>query len=72
MDGYDLNFADNYFDVIVASDCLEHIENDRKVLKEWYRVMKKNSTIIIFTCHMFLWSTIDYVSNHKRSTQEMS
>ena len=67
MDGCDLNFDDNYFDVIIASDCLEHIENDRKALKEWYRVMKKNGTIIIFVpAHMFLWSTIDYLSSHKR------
>ena len=34
------NFSDNEFDVIIASDILEHIEDDNKALNEWYRILK--------------------------------
>ncbi len=36
----DLPFEDNSFDVIICNHVLEHIEDDKKALKELYRVMK--------------------------------
>ena len=37
----DLPFADESFDVIFCNHVLEHIEDDRKAMRELYRVMKK-------------------------------
>jgi predicted SAM-dependent methyltransferase len=42
-----LPFDDNTCDLIYASHVLEYFDREKgtKVLKEWYRVLKKNSTI---------------------------
>lgn len=37
-----LPFQNNFFDLIVAIEVLEHIENDEKALKEIFRVLKPN------------------------------
>ncbi len=44
---YDLPFKDNYFDKIILSEVLEHLENENSGLKEIYRVLKKNGRLII-------------------------
>ncbi len=36
----DLPFADDSFDIILCNHVLEHIPDDRKAMKELYRVMK--------------------------------
>jgi len=41
MDIHDIPFEDNSFDAIMCNHVLEHVENDRKVMKEFYRVIKK-------------------------------
>jgi ubiquinone/menaquinone biosynthesis C-methylase UbiE len=44
-----LSFEDNYFDYVVSSFTLHHLEDDKKLiaLKEIFRVLKKNSKIIL-------------------------
>jgi len=42
-----LRFPDNYFDKIVCTEVLEHIEEDEKAIKELYRVLKPGGTIAI-------------------------
>lgn len=55
------------FDVIGAFDVLEHIEEDRDVLKEIYSAVKPGGGILLTVPqHMWLWSQIDDVSYHKR------
>lgn len=39
-----LPFADNEFEMILCNHVLEHIPNDRKAMKELYRVMKPGGT----------------------------
>jgi ubiquinone/menaquinone biosynthesis C-methylase UbiE len=46
-DATKMEFPDNSFDFIIASEVLEHIEEDRKVLKEMKRVLKKGGKIFI-------------------------
>tara|TARA_B100001750_G_scaffold150125_1_gene120269 strand:+ start:393 stop:1157 length:765 start_codon:yes stop_codon:yes gene_type:complete len=41
MDVHDIPFTENVFDVIMCNHVLEHVEDDKKVMTEFYRVMKK-------------------------------
>jgi len=43
----DLQYPDGYFDKVVFSSSLEHIEDDIKALKEACRVLKPNGSIIL-------------------------
>ncbi len=40
-DLYNLNFKDNYFDIVLCVDVLEHVANYEKIIKELLRVSKK-------------------------------
>lgn len=67
MDGSALLFPDNEFDVIIASDVLEHIEDDKSALASWFRVLKPGGLLICFApAYQFLWSYHDVVNKHKR------
>lgn len=55
------------FDIVIASDCLEHIEDDESALKNWNNLLTNNGTIIIFVpAFMSLWSHHDKVNMHFR------
>ena len=41
MDVHDIPFKDNHFDVVICNHVLEHVKDDKKVMKEFFRVMKK-------------------------------
>lgn len=43
----ELKFDDNYFNTIFLTETLEHVADVEKVLKQCYRVLKKNFPIII-------------------------
>ena len=43
----DLPFPDNEFDFIFCNHVLEHIPNDKKAMREIFRVLKNNGTAII-------------------------
>jgi len=43
------NFADNYFDAILASHLIEHLNDPMSFLKEVYRVLKPNGRVFITT-----------------------
>ncbi|MBG8554417.1 class I SAM-dependent DNA methyltransferase [Hymenobacter guriensis] len=67
MDGARLDFADNSFDVVVASDVLEHIEDEAEALREWQRVLRPGGHLIVFVpAYQFLWSRHDEVNHHFR------
>ena len=40
MDITNISYEDNFFDVILCSHVLEHIPDDRKAMRELYRVLK--------------------------------
>jgi ubiquinone/menaquinone biosynthesis C-methylase UbiE len=42
-----LPFKNNVFDLVTCFDVLEHVSNQKKVLLEIYRVVKKNCRVII-------------------------
>lgn len=45
--GKKLPFKDNNFDEVVCVDVLEHIKNDKEILKEIYRVLKKKGYLTL-------------------------
>ncbi len=40
LDVHDIPFEDNTFDVIMCNHVLEHVADDKKAMKEFYRIMK--------------------------------
>ncbi len=63
----DMPFEDNSLDLVVATDIVEHIDNDQKAISEIYRVLKPGAHALI-TVPMFssLWGLQDDISLHKR------
>jgi SAM-dependent methyltransferase len=67
MDGANLQFADERFDLVIASDVLEHIEDETRALREWTRVLKPGGQLLVFVpAHTYLWSEHDVVNHHFR------
>ncbi|MGE5474763.1 MAG: class I SAM-dependent methyltransferase [Ignavibacteriales bacterium] len=55
------------FDIILALDVLEHIDDDGKVLKCIYDMLSEDGIgIITVPAFMFLWSKHDELNHHKR------
>jgi 2-polyprenyl-3-methyl-5-hydroxy-6-metoxy-1,4-benzoquinol methylase len=55
------------FDVVVAMDTLEHIQDDVMAMKKIRTLLKKNGKFIVCVpAHKFLWSTHDEALHHKR------
>lgn len=48
-----LNFEDYEFDEVILFNVLEHIENHKYLLKEIYRIIKKNGKLELFVPFMF-------------------
>jgi ubiquinone/menaquinone biosynthesis C-methylase UbiE len=46
---YQLPFAKNYFDVVIATEVIEHLQNTEKFLAEMGRVLKPGGKVIITT-----------------------
>lgn len=63
-----LPLADDCADVVVASDILEHLDDDAAGARELARVLKRGSGVAIVTVPAFawLWGLQDEVSHHKR------
>lgn len=67
MDAQKLDFADDQFDVITASDVLEHLGDDTGALRDWHRVLKPGGIVIIFVpAFRLLWSEHDVANQHHR------
>ncbi|WP_426489955.1 class I SAM-dependent methyltransferase [Hymenobacter sp. 102] len=67
MDGARLKFGDESFDVVVASDVLEHIRDEQLALREWRRVLKPGGQLLVYVpAWPQLWSQHDVVNRHYR------
>jgi SAM-dependent methyltransferase len=67
MDGANTEFEDDKFDIIIASDVLEHIHDDKSAIHEWKRILKPNGKLILFVPALnSLWSNRDVVNHHYR------
>jgi SAM-dependent methyltransferase len=66
-DALHLPFADRSFDLVVALDVLEHIDEDHAAARELGRVAKPGAALIVFVPALqILWGLQDDVSHHKR------
>lgn len=67
MDAADPAFPPASFDVVVASDVLEHLADAPAALRAWRRLLRPNGVIIAFVpAFMFLWSKHDVANHHHR------
>jgi SAM-dependent methyltransferase len=62
-----LPFADGSFDVVLAADVIEHLDDDRQALEEFARVLRPGGHLIL-TVPAFpsLWGPQDIVAHHRR------
>lgn len=64
LDATRLPFADQTFDRVVASEVLEHVDDDRVVLKEMHRVLKKGGFALVTVPNKhypILWDPLNWV-----------
>ena len=62
-----LPFADASFDLVVALDVLEHLDDDAAGARELYRVLRPGAAAVIFVPALqLLWGLQDDVSHHRR------
>jgi 2-polyprenyl-3-methyl-5-hydroxy-6-metoxy-1,4-benzoquinol methylase len=67
MDGSRPAFKAGEFDVVIASDVLEHIEDEGLALSEWNRILKPAGKLIVFVpAFELLWSQHDEANHHYR------
>lgn len=66
MDAQEITLNEK-FDFIIASDCLEHLKDDEKALRNWYNLLSPGGRALIFVpAFMSLWSHHDVVNMHFR------
>lgn len=65
-DGKKIPFEDEYFDSIFSSEVLEHVVNIDEILRELYRVLKKNSYMLITV--PFIWDEHEVPYDFSRFT----
>lgn len=62
-----VNFPGNSFDVVVAMDVVEHIENDRLAAKEFERLLRPGGYLMITVpAYQWMWGVQDEVAHHFR------
>jgi 2-polyprenyl-3-methyl-5-hydroxy-6-metoxy-1,4-benzoquinol methylase len=65
------NTIQNKFDVIVALDILEHVQDDLLALSNMQKLLTDNGLLILSVpAHKFLWSIHDEALQHKRRYQK--
>lgn len=66
-DANEITFPSNYFDKVVISEVIEHVEDEQQVLSEIYRVLKPGGLMLLTTCNVdypFFWDPVNWVLQH--------
>lgn len=62
-----LAYPEEYFDVVVSADVLEHVEDDARAVHEMARVLKPGGLLVAAVpAHRYLWSEHDEALAHFR------
>lgn len=62
-----LPFADDSFDLVLATDIIEHVADDARALSELRRVLKPGGRLLLTVpAFPLLWGAQDEVSHHQR------
>jgi SAM-dependent methyltransferase len=63
----DLPFAEGDFDLVIAADILEHVDDEARAIGELRRVLRPGGRLIVTVpAFQSLWGLQDRVSHHKR------
>jgi glycosyltransferase involved in cell wall biosynthesis len=54
-DGHTLPFADGSQDAVFSSHCLEHVDDCRVALRDWFRVLKSGGYLVLAVPHKYLY-----------------
>ena len=66
-DACNLPFLAESYEVIVALDLLEHIQEDKRAIREFGRVLKRDGFLIVFVpAYKILWGRLDDIAHHRR------
>lgn len=55
INGYELPFEDNNFDLIISRNVLWNIEKPKEALKEWKRLLSKEGRVVYFDANWYLY-----------------
>jgi len=66
-DGGKLPFKNSSFNRVIMSEVIEHVEDERRVLSEAFRVIKPKGVFILTTCNInypFFWDPVNFILQH--------
>jgi SAM-dependent methyltransferase len=67
MDATNPRYPDQSFDLLIASDVLEHIADEATALRNWLGILKPGGRLLVCVpAFMLLWSDHDTVNHHQR------
>lgn len=65
MDAQNPTLADTSYDLIIASDVLEHLSDESQALLRWKGLLRPGGSLIVFVpAFTFLWSAHDVANKH--------
>jgi SAM-dependent methyltransferase len=65
--GYSLPYADGAFDLVCMFDAIEHIPDDRRVMREVARITRPGGRVLVTVpAYQFLYANNDRVAQHQR------
>lgn len=53
-----LPIADSTYDLIVAAEVIEHLENPRFLAREWFRLLRPGGTLVVSTPNNESWRSV--------------
>jgi ubiquinone/menaquinone biosynthesis C-methylase UbiE len=67
MDASKMSFPDEAFNIAIALDVLEHLDDDAATLREWNRILaQRGKLIMLVPAFPSLWSKHDEINHHRR------